>query len=444
MSTIQTRTDPLLVESLFGEPVAISRPQHTLDGDRARLRHDSPVRIPASRGRTSEALLRLLDRPPGSPGVGDLSWHGSAAQAVTDDDLQLALWLSYELHYRGLAGVDDDWEGQPTLVALQRTWESQLVAGLEQQVQARYGKAAAAPDDVPTALEKLASTERGPSLDGWLMRSAPSAQFAEFLIHRSIYDLKEADPHTWAIPRLSGAVKAAMITIQLDEYGLGITTAMHAQLFRVLLQDWGLDDRYGAQLDRVPGVTLLGTNIISLFGRRRRWRGALVGHLSLFKMTSSAPNARYARGHRRLGGGEGAAAFFDTSWPTPCTSRSPSTSWRVGSRGPSPTSPPTSSSALDAPLSLTTSSVRISCRRGMPVDRAGAARARQPREREGRGRGVDHGLPGRSAARPGSGVDPRRGWTTGRARPQRHRVVPVRSVWAQAVVRRLPPVVALP
>jgi hypothetical protein len=58
-------------------------------------------------------------------------------------------------------------------------------------------------------------------------------------------------------------------------------------------------------------VTLLASNLMSMFGLRRRWRGALVGHLALFEMTSTAPNARYARGHRRLGGGEEAAEFFD-------------------------------------------------------------------------------------------------------------------------------------
>jgi hypothetical protein len=43
----------------------------------------------------------------------------------------------------------------------------------------------------------------------------------------------------------------------------------------------------------------------------RRWRGAIVGHLALFEMTSSVPNARYARGLRRLGHEGAATEFFD-------------------------------------------------------------------------------------------------------------------------------------
>ena len=51
---------------------------------------------------------------------------------------------------------------------------------------------------------------------------------------------------------------------------------------------------------------------MSLFGLHRRWRGAIVGHLALFEMTSSVPNRRYANGLRRLGLRRRAATdFFD-------------------------------------------------------------------------------------------------------------------------------------
>jgi hypothetical protein len=50
---------------------------------------------------------------------------------------------------------------------------------------------------------------------------------------------------------------------------------------------------------------------MSLFGLHRRWRGAIVGHLALFEMTSSIPNRRYADGLRRLGFTGDATLFFD-------------------------------------------------------------------------------------------------------------------------------------
>ncbi|HYI52742.1 MAG TPA: iron-containing redox enzyme family protein [Microlunatus sp.] len=277
---------------------------------------DQPVPLPPPRGPVSAALVRVLSGDPrGGVDLRVLRWTGDSAEATTDEDLQLALWLAYEQHYRGLADVDDRWEWHPELVWARRGWEERLLDGLREHASAGIAKGGerSLPDRVAVqqVLDELASADDGPSLSKFLMRDATSRQFAEFLIHRSLYHLKEADPHSWGIPRLSGSVKAAMVTIQADEYGGGATPAMHAQLFRSLLSDWDLHAAYGHYLDQVPGVTLMATNLISLFGLHRRWRGALVGHLAMFEMTSSVPNARYARAHRRLGGGEEAALFFD-------------------------------------------------------------------------------------------------------------------------------------
>ena len=73
----------------------------------------------------------------------------------------------------------------------------------------------------------------------------------------------------------------------------------------------GLDSRYGAYVDHLPAVTLATVNLMSLFGLHRRLRGAIVGHLALFEMTSSVPNRRYANGLRRLGFDGDAAEFYD-------------------------------------------------------------------------------------------------------------------------------------
>ena len=136
-------------------------------------------------------------------------------------------------------------------------------------------------------------------------------QLREFLIHRSAYQLKEADPHSWAIPRLSGPPKAALVEVQADEYGGGRPERVHARLFADAMEAAGLDSSYGAYLDRIPGVTLATVNLMSMCGLNRRLLGAIVGHLALFEMTSSIPNRRYAAGIRRLGLGERATEFFD-------------------------------------------------------------------------------------------------------------------------------------
>ena len=77
------------------------------------------------------------------------------------------------------------------------------------------------------------------------------------------------------------------------------------------MSELGLDPTYGTYLPIVPGVTLATVNLVSMFGLHRRWRGALVGHLAVFEMTSSLPNRRYANALRRLGFGPRATDFFD-------------------------------------------------------------------------------------------------------------------------------------
>src|SRR3712207_3156596 len=73
----------------------------------------------------------------------------------------------------------------------------------------------------------------------------------------------------------------------------------------------GLDARYGAYVDHIPAITLATVNLMSLLGLHRRRRGAIVGHLALFEMTSAIPNRRYGNALRRLGLGGRTTAFFD-------------------------------------------------------------------------------------------------------------------------------------
>ena len=135
----------------------------------------------------------------------------------------------------------------------------------------------------------------GFSLSEWLLEHGNRLHAEEFAIHRSGYQLKEADPHTWGIPRLNGRAKAAMVMIQSDEYGGGEATEMHSSLFADSMSALGLDPTYSTYLDRLPAVTLATTNLISMFGLHRRLRGALVGHLASFEMNSVGQMARYHR-----------------------------------------------------------------------------------------------------------------------------------------------------
>src|SRR5690606_12526131 len=166
-------------------------------------------------------------------------------------------------------------------------------------------------DAVARALFDLVQADTGPSLSRYVAKKATPEQIREFFMQRSIYTLREADPHSWAIPRLTGAPKAALVEIQSDEYGGGRPDRVHARIFAKAVRGAGLDDIYGAYLDEVPAVTLASQNMMSMFGLNRRLVGAIVGHLAAFEMTSSIPNRLYADGLRRLGFGEDVTDYFD-------------------------------------------------------------------------------------------------------------------------------------
>ncbi len=263
-------------------------------------------KLPEARGPVSERLLDAL-----AGGLSPLPSITPVApqDPLADEDLQLSLYLCYELHYRGLPGVDDGWEWEPSLLelrgALEQHFEQALIAAVP-PADGHYRDASG----IDRVLRAIAEQE-GASLSSYVRAKASLQEVREFLVHRSAYQLKEADPHSWAIPRLFGAPKAALIEIQADEYGGGRPEWIHAELFARSMRALGLDPSYGAYLDLIPGVTLATVNQMSLFGLHRRWRGAIVGHLALFEMTSSIPNRRYGDGLRRLGFSGDATLFFD-------------------------------------------------------------------------------------------------------------------------------------
>jgi hypothetical protein len=230
-----------------------------------------------------------------------------ASEAWASVDLQLALACCYELHYGGFADVHDDREWDVGVLAVRQLLEARFLESVRQLV------GLPPPDDrpVPEVLRDLVAADQGPSLSSYLLRQADAEQFRDFLRQRSVYQLKEADPHTWAIPRLQGRAKVALAEIQADEYGGGRPEAMHAALFASSMRALGLDDTYGAYWSQALPEMLAVVNLMSLLALHRRWRGAAAGHLAALEMTSTGPNRRYGNGLRRLGFGRDATHYFD-------------------------------------------------------------------------------------------------------------------------------------
>jgi hypothetical protein len=231
---------------------------------------------------------------------------GPTIDPRTDDDFQLALHVAYELHYRSFDGVAADWEWHPSLLAFTRRLERDF----EHALRADAGPPIPV-DDIVSDLPRLIESCHGPSLSSYLMDHGLLQHVREFAVHRSAYQLKEADPHTWAIPRLRDEAKAAFVRIQFDEYGEGSASDAHSSLFADTMAALGLDPGYGAYLDQLPGVTLATGNLITMLGLHRRLRGALVGHFAVFEMTSVVPMSRYSRALRRLGVRRRGRRFYD-------------------------------------------------------------------------------------------------------------------------------------
>ncbi|WP_232675911.1 iron-containing redox enzyme family protein [Nocardioides sp. R-C-SC26] len=255
------------------------------------------MRLPTSRGPLGSAVFHALTHD-----VASLREIGPSSSGTTHDDEALTLWALHELSYRGFDDVDDDLEWDADVLRVRRMLERRLEARLRE----RWDAASAPGDDgrdgdVGDALFAFVEAFDGPSVARHLQSHADVEQARDFLRVKSIYHLKESDPVSWLLPRLSARPKAALAEIQYDEYGAGDPNRLHHQLFARGLQASGLDPTYGTYIDETPVEVLEQNNAVSLFGLHRRLRAAAAGHLAAFEATSSVPSRRIAQGLRRLG-----------------------------------------------------------------------------------------------------------------------------------------------
>jgi hypothetical protein len=259
--------------------------------------------LPVPRGPLSAAVLDTLRYTTAASFAARVGTTAVQQADPYGEDLQLALYCCYELHYRGFAGVSDDLEWEPELLGLRRHLERVFLAALRA--------------DVPGGTDIAAEVEilLVEPLDAWsvshhLRHIGQLWQLREYIAQRSLYHLKEADPHAWVIPRLTGPAKVALVTIEHDEYGSGSPERMHAQLFADMMTELGLCAEYGTYLGAAPAATLAEINFMSLCALHRRRRAALVGQLIAAELTSSPSSDRLVRAMRRLGCGPAAIEFF--------------------------------------------------------------------------------------------------------------------------------------
>ncbi|MCX5152085.1 MULTISPECIES: iron-containing redox enzyme family protein [unclassified Streptomyces] len=258
-------------------------------------------RLVEGRGALSDAVTQAL-RSGGSP------VYAPASVLKCDpwgEDLQLSLYLLYELHYRGFDGVEDAREWDPDLLRLRQDMEVRFLHALRTELS--DGPRSVEDAFAPLLVEPVDLSD---SLSHRLESDGQLWQLREYAALRSLYHLKEADPHAWVIPRLTGRAKAAMVAIEYDEFGAGRADRIHAGLFADLMTDLDLDPAYGRYLDQAPAALLATVNLMSLFGLHRALRGALVGHFACVEVTSSPGSRRMANAMRRCAAGPAAEHFY--------------------------------------------------------------------------------------------------------------------------------------
>ncbi len=263
-------------------------------------RAGSPL-LPRPRGELSGAVvsaLRTRHAPlPGPQAVTAADPYG--------EDLQLALYVLYELHYQGFRGVPEDREWDPELLRLRARLEGHFLAALRGDV-----KGAASAERALAGILVEPAADPGTSVSHYLQRQGCLWHVREYAALRSLYHLKEADPHAWVVPRLHGRAKAGMVAVEYDEFGAGRGEDVHARLFADLMDDLDLDHAYGHYLDAAPAQALAPVTLMSLFGLHRALRGALVGHFATVEVTSSPASQRLARAMRRTSAGRAAERFY--------------------------------------------------------------------------------------------------------------------------------------
>lgn len=220
-------------------------------------------------------------------------------------DVQLALYICYELHYRGFAGVDSRWEWDPGVLQFRGRLEQTFLNLMRDEIDDIAGVTAA---DELARLSVEPADGDGPSYH--LGDTGTWQQMREYFVHRSVYHLKEGDPHAWAIPRLTGTAKAAFVAVEFDEFGGGRADHGHQHLFAELLAAADLDPTYLHYLDDVTAEALAAVNLMSMFGLHRDLRGAAVGHFAATETTSSPGSRRLVDALTRMGAPEPCLRFY--------------------------------------------------------------------------------------------------------------------------------------
>ena len=260
--------------------------------------------LPWPRGPLSATVVSALQRQPGTLGATPPLTN---LDALGDDDFQLALYLCYEMNYRGLAKAE--WECDPGLLDFRTELERIFVQRLRDEI----GHATVRlPQEAVAALEELVSDAASSSLAMYLCDSGTIDQFREFCVHRSAHQQRTLDTETYVPLRRVEENEVAKGMIQFDEWGTVDAGRVRANFLAAAMTALGLDPSYGSYVEILPGVTLATANLATMFALHPHWRAALVGQLAVAELTSMESMERYRRALFRFGLGPVGRRFIES------------------------------------------------------------------------------------------------------------------------------------
>ncbi|MCV7213315.1 iron-containing redox enzyme family protein [Mycolicibacterium canariasense] len=249
--------------------------------------------LPSAVGPVSDALLdHLACRAPRrhyvpvEAPVGDTRPYGH--------DLQLALYVSYELHHRGFADVDPRWEWDPGVLQFRARLEEAFGNALREDVGDVSACSAAA------EIRRLGA--RSSVLADHLREHGTWSQMREYFVHRSVRRLKIDDAGAWAT--------YAMTPAEFDRSVSGAPPRSTSCRFADVLSAAGLDDTYLHYLDEVTPEALALVNMMSMFGLHRNLRGAATGQLVATEISIRRASAGLHDALLRLGAPQPCVQFY--------------------------------------------------------------------------------------------------------------------------------------
>ncbi len=291
------RLEALRVPTRQSHVVLRSGPAGTGARGDSRVQEKDEMDLPPPRGPVSGHVIDALRRE--SDQLGDLVL---GPDPVLDDaDVQLALWVLYELHFRGFDTTAPEREWDPDCWPCAATSNGVSSVSCERRRRSDWPSEPRATMS-PATCSPWSPSDDSPSPASYLQRHGSRDQMLDFLRERSVAQLKESDPQAFVVARLEGPAKVALAEVQYDEFGAGRPEHLHQTLYADALEAAGLDPTYGAYLPEISGISLAMSNVMSMFALHRRLRGAAVGHFAAFEAIelSALTQDRHGPGSARL------------------------------------------------------------------------------------------------------------------------------------------------